>query len=205
MVSTEPAARRATMGDVPTLTRTLARAYHDDPVAVWACRSNALRSAMLEGLYRARLQQMLVHHEIWVTAELSSTAVWVPPPGDRKASLMQEAAVLRCFLHPRLIRRVPLLAVGNIVMKRRHPRTRPHWYLSLLGTDPDARGNGLGSAVLRPVLERSDAEAVGIYLESSKERNIAFYARLGFRLTAEFRLPRGPRMWAMWREPAAGR
>jgi len=100
---------------------------------------------------------------------------------------------------------LPLLAAGMAGIKRKHPRTPPHWYLSLLGTDPEARGRGLGSAVLQPVLERSDAERVGVYLESSKEANIGFYARLGFRVTRELRLPRGPRMWAMWREPVDGR
>lgn len=203
MRGTAPATRRVTTADLPRLTGMLARAYHNDPVSIWACRSNALRPAMLEGLYRARLRQMLVHQEIWTTPELSSAAVWVPP-GDRRTTLAQDALLLRCFMHPRLITRVPLLALGDIAMKRKHPRTPRHWYLSLLGTDPDARGNGLASAVLQPVLERCDAEAAGIYLESSKERNITFYARQGFRVIATFRLPFGPRMWAMWRKPAAG-
>jgi ribosomal protein S18 acetylase RimI-like enzyme len=190
-----PVPRRATPADVPTLTRLLAGAYDDDPVAIWVCRSSALRPAVLEGLYRARLLQALAHREIWTTAELSSVAVWVPP-GDGNMALTHE----RCFLHPRLMSRLPLLALGATTMRRTHPR-RPHWYLSLLGTDPRARGRGLGSTVLEPVLEQCDAEGVGVYLESSKERNISFYARYGFRVTGELRLPYGPRMWTMWREP----
>ena len=71
----------------------------------------------------------------------------------------------------------------------------------MLGTDPAAQGRGLGSAVLRPVLEQCDRDGVGAFLESSKERNIDFYARHGFRVTSEIRLPRGPLMWQMWRDP----
>ena len=39
------------------------------------------------------------------------------------------------------------------------------------------------------------------YLESSKERNVPFYERFGFKVIDEIRLLRGPKMWAMWRDP----
>jgi ribosomal protein S18 acetylase RimI-like enzyme len=96
---------------------------------------------------------------------------------------------------------MPLIATGLLGMERRHPREKPHWYLAVLGTDPSAQGQGLGSAVLQPVLERCDTDGIGAYLESSKERNIDFYARHGFRVTGKIRLPRGPTMWPMWRDP----
>lgn len=202
-----PVARQATLADVPTLARMLARAYDDDPVALWTCRLDALRPTVLEGLHRARLAQAVLHGEVWVTPELSSAAVWLPP-GNGGTTLAFQLARVRVLLHPRLIPRLvprlPLFALAARTMGRAHPRARPHWYLSLLATDPPARGQGLGAAVLRPVFERCDADGVGIYLESSKEDNISFYARYGFRVTGEVRLPRGPRMWLMWREPSSG-
>jgi ribosomal protein S18 acetylase RimI-like enzyme len=74
-------------------------------------------------------------------------------------------------------------------------------YLSVLGTDPAAQGRGIGSALLAPVLRQCDEDGVPAYLESSKERNVAFYARHGFRVREELALPRGPQMWLMWRDP----
>jgi GNAT superfamily N-acetyltransferase len=200
MESEAYAVRRADAADLPTLTQMLVRAFVDDPVAVWACRWDWLRPKMLEGMYRARLRQMLDHQEIWTNPGLSSAALWVPP--ERwKTTLRQDAALVRCFLNPRLMARLPLLAVGLSGVQRRHPRTPPHWYLSLLGTHPDAQGHGFGSAVLQPVLEQCDVDGVGAYLESSKRRNLDFYARYGFRITGEMRLPFGPTMWPMWRDP----
>jgi GNAT superfamily N-acetyltransferase len=194
------AVRRASVVDLPTLTPMLVRAFMDDPVAVWACRSERRRPKMLEGMYRARLRQMLVHQEVWTDQGLTSAALWVPP-GRWKTTLRQDAALIRSFLDPRLMVRLPLLAIGLSGVQRKHPRTPPHWYLSLLGTDPDAQGQGLGSAVLKPVLEQCDSDGVGAYLESSKQRNLDFYARYGFRIAGELRLPNGPTMWPMWRDP----
>ena len=86
-------------------------------------------------------------------------------------------------------------------IEKRHPKDPPHYYLAILGTDPDHQGKGIGSSLLRPVLDICDHDGVGAYLESSKESNIAFYARHGFELTGEVRLPGGPLVWPMWREP----
>jgi GNAT superfamily N-acetyltransferase len=192
--------RRAEPADAPALTRMLVRAYMDDPVAIWICRSPAARARMLEAMYSARLRQLLACDAVWTNAEHSSAAVWTPP-AYQHSGIRPDGVLLRRLLSPRMLVRAPLLALGLGTMQRRHPREPPHWYLVLLGTDPDARGSGLGSAMLRPVLERCDAEGVGAYLESSKPRNLDFYARLGFQTAGELQLPRGPKMWPMWREP----
>jgi GNAT superfamily N-acetyltransferase len=192
--------RRATGEDVPALAQTLARAFLDDPVATWSCPPERLRPRMLEDFYTTRLRQMLAEQEVWTTPERSAAALWAPP-GRWRTTGRQDMELARCLLRPRLLGRLPLIVGGLLGLERSHPHSPPHWYLAILGTDPAAQGNGCGSAVLRPVLEQCDADGVGAYLESSKERNIAFYARHGFRVTRELRLPRGPKMWAMWREP----
>jgi GNAT superfamily N-acetyltransferase len=192
--------RRATPADVPALARALARAFLDDPVAMWSCRPDALRPTVLERFHSARLHHLLPHQEVWTDPELSCAALWAPP-GHWRTTPRQDLALTRCLMHPRLVPRLPLIATGLLGMERGHPRQPPHWYLAVLGTDPAAQGQGLGSAALAPVLEQCDNDGIGAYLESSKERNIAFYARHGFRVTKELRLTRGPSMWSMWREP----
>jgi ribosomal protein S18 acetylase RimI-like enzyme len=63
------------------------------------------------------------------------------------------------------------------------------------------RAEGLGSALLAQVLARVDADGMPAYLESSSERNLAWYGRHGFEVTGEVAIPGGPRIWPMWREP----
>ena len=199
-MSSVPAARRATGADVQPLARTLARAFFDDPVAMWAFDHDDLRPGALERFQATRLRQLLGEEEVWMSEDHACAALWAPP-GRWRTTVRQDAALLRSFTHPRLLSRLPLVALGLLDIERKHPHEPPHYYLAMLGTDPEHQGQGLGSALMRPILERCDVDGVGAFLESSKERNIDFYARHGFRVVQEIRLPRGPRMWQMWRDP----
>jgi GNAT superfamily N-acetyltransferase len=199
-MSDAPVVRRATAQDIPALARMLARAFVDDPVASWAWRPDGLRLGALERFQAIRMRQLIAGEEIWTTDDLTCAALWAPP--RRWHMTLRETAMLApCFLHPRLFVRMPVVALGWEKLERAHPRRPPHFYLAVLGTEPGAQGRGLGSAVLGAVLEQCDRDGIGAYLESSKERNIDFYARHGFRVREELRLLRGPRMWKMWRDP----
>ena len=199
-MSPAPHIRRAVAADVPELARTLARAFQDDPVASWAYPPARLRPRALERFQATRLRQLLVHDEVWTTDDLACAALWAPP-GHWHSTLRETAEIVPAFAHPRLWPRVPIAAIGWDRLERSHPRKPPHFYLAVLGTDPRAQGRGLGSAVLSGVLEQCDGDGVAAYLESSKERNVDFYARHGFRVLEEIRLLRGPPMWKMWRDP----
>lgn len=217
-MSETPIVRRASAADVPELARMLARAFLDDPVASWAWKPDHLRLHALERFQAARIRQLIDGQEIWTTDDLSSAALWAPP-GRWKMTLRETAELVPCFLRPSLFARMPLVALGWEKLERAHPRKPPHLYLAVLGTDPEAQGRGLGSAVLGGVLAQCDRDGAGAlpesseedqhnryagmpaYLESSKESNVPFYERFGFRVIGEHRLIRGPKMWEMWRDP----
>lgn len=54
------------------------------------------------------------------------------------------------------------------------------WYLSILGTDPVAQGQGLASRLLARTLARADVAGAVSYLETFNEASLPFYARHGF-------------------------
>ena len=84
-----------------------------------------------------------------------------------------------------------------------HPHT-PHYYLLAIGVLPGQQGRGIGTALMRPVLERCDREGVPGYLVCTTSRNIPLYERNGFRVTETLQMPTdGPLQWLMWRDPSA--
>ena len=93
--------------------------------------------------------------------------------------------------------------MGNVIGPR-HPN-EPHWYLAALGTDPARHGQGVGSALLAPILARCDAEGVPAYLETQNEANVAFYGKRGFQVREEVDVAGMPKLWLLWREPATSR
>ena len=138
--------------------------------------------------------------DCWTTDRVVGGALWMPPTGWAVPFGRQ----LRLF--PGMARAYgrdlgrSLRALQVVV--REHPPAPPHWYLAFVGVDPEWQGRGIGTALLRPVLERCDRGGLPAYLEASSPRNRACYERSGFEVTATIELPEdGPTMWAMWRDP----
>ena len=190
--------RKATAADVPALGRMLARAFLDDPVARWSCPSDRRRPRTNARFFAVRTRQLLGQEQVYTTGDGSGAALWALP--DRWRMSPRDLLGLAPLV-PAWGRRLPRVLRGLSRVEHAHPETPPHFHLAVLGTDPLRQGQGIGSALLSPVLALCDHDHVPAYLESSKESNIAFYARHGFRVTAELRLPKGPPVWPMWRAP----
>jgi ribosomal protein S18 acetylase RimI-like enzyme len=127
-------------------------------------------------------------------------ALWIPSE-KTKIGFIQKV-----FLFPHMIHAVRLGGVKRLMglantMDKVHPKDR-HYYLQFIGVDPEHQGQGLGSALMQPVLDRCDQEGCGAYLENTKEANLSFYQRHGFKVTSKLDLGQGtPPLWLMWRDP----
>jgi GNAT superfamily N-acetyltransferase len=194
------AARPANSDEMRPVADTLARAFHDDPVMAWlfgdrpAPRLRRLRRYFASEVRRHRREGGTV-----LTADGRPGAAFWEPPGHWQitwSAMVRATPMMVSTIGPR----IPRALKGLSQLDRVHPRT-PHWYLSVVGTDPDHRGKGVGAALLEPVLDRCDREGTGAYLESSKPENVPWYERFGFAVTGDLTLPDGPPLWLMWRDP----
>src|ERR1700722_12278585 len=197
-----PVVRRATQDDVTAMAAQLARTFFDDPVASHIFRNEARREAGLRAFFRTQIRaDYLPFGGCYTTEGYNGSAIWAPAGKPMQTGLSGMLALLPVlpYVASNLGTTLRLLTL----METRHPR-QPHWYLATLGTAVEQQGKGVGSALMRPVLEHCDAEGLPCYLESSKERNVPFYRRHGFEVVEEVSLPDdGPMLWTMWREPTA--
>ncbi|MFH1626439.1 MAG: GNAT family N-acetyltransferase, partial [Pseudomonadota bacterium] len=76
-----------------------------------------------------------------------------------------------------------------------------HWYLWIVGVEPQSQGKGYASKLLRPMLTRIDKDGLPCYLETLDERNVPIYEHLGFKVVDESTVPNTSiTNWAMLRE-----
>ncbi len=200
--------RTASGADIPEAAGVLADAFFDDPIQTWLLPDAERRTARLQRVFSHQLR----HH----LAELGATALATIPDSDRIASVAGWTPPSRWRPGLGAMSRIVLAyastigprALGGLRLLRRidhaHPK-EPHWYLAVLGTAPAHQGRGHASAALQQVLERCDSEGVPAYLESSKEANVPFYERHGFRVTESIEVAGVPPVWLMWRDPGHAR
>ncbi|HEX3816114.1 MAG TPA: GNAT family N-acetyltransferase [Mycobacteriales bacterium] len=195
---TDPAItlRTAHRRDAKEIGAVLGRAFAEDPVLRWMLPDQRRSSRMFAALIR---RQHLPNGGSEIAADASGpvgAAIW-DPPGYRPTTL--ETLLTLPGLAASMRRRLPAGAALETAFAKVRPK-EPHWYLAQIGTDPAARGRGVGGTLLRSRLARCDADAIPAYLESSNKSNIPLYEKFGFTVTGEIQLPKGPSCWAMWRE-----
>jgi GNAT superfamily N-acetyltransferase len=198
------AIRTARGGDRELVVRLLDEAFQDDPVSNWVFPEQEHRRTTHHRLMAAFTDLVLTEGRVDVTEDGSACALWLPVaagPDDAADSDEAGPAQLRAAVDPDN-ERVELIAR---LTQDIHPVGRAHAYLWMIGVRPDRQGEGLGTTLIRPVLDRCDREGLPAYLEASSPRSRALYERLGFELTGTpLALPDGPLMWPMWREPRSG-
>lgn len=198
-----PTTRAAAMPDVRALSVTLAKAFFDDPVISWILPDDRSRKARSGIMFDTLARHAHVPHggaELIERGDsVGSAALW-DPPGEWRLPLRTQARQFPAFLRA-FGTRLPVAISVLTAIERHHP-AEPHWYLAIIGTDPAAQGLGLGGALMRSRLDRCDRDGIPAYLESSKDSNVPYYEKFGFRVTRELALPGGgPPVWLMWRDP----
>ena len=194
--------RRAAGADEARVGAALADAFRDDPVFAWMIPpATPKRDAKMLTFFTSMARSYLRRDKhVYVVGDGQAAALWSAPGAwtlPMSEMLRETPSAVKAF------GRNTFRAVRTqLQVESKHPKEPEHWYLGYLGTRCDSQGQGLGSAMLREVLEPADAAGVPAYLESSNERNLTLYRRHGFEVVEEIRaLGTGPTIWRMWRNP----
>jgi len=190
-MGTAPHVRRATRDDIPPLAAMLARAFAADPFYSYLSGTASERSQRMRDGWTAILRFASAGlSATWTTDDHAGAAVWIPP-GRAASGFIDQLRMLPALAEltgwTRL--RQASAALELLERRRRALAPTPHWYLSALGVEPERQGEGIGSALLAPVLAEADAAGLACYLETAVGRNVLLYERHGFDVVEELVLP----------------
>jgi GNAT superfamily N-acetyltransferase len=194
--------RLAQAGDIDAVAEVVTTAYDDDAWVAWVVAADRRRDRV-KALQISVLSAVgIPHGEVWLCendgGSVIGAALWLladrqVPPSAWVMVAATEAEMMG--------ERRPFAEQAAAATRSLRPAT-PHHFLASLGVLRTERGRGIGSALLAPVLERSDRDGVAAYLETSAEDNLRFYSRLGFEVIDKVQLPGGgPPVWALLRTP----
>ncbi|MGW5116674.1 GNAT family N-acetyltransferase [Streptomyces noursei] len=172
--------RTATARDLPDVAATLTEAFAADPPTQWVFPDGAAAvSRFFFGVAdRAREAGGIVEL-------LPGTAAMIAlPPHVR----LPDAPA--CGRQAEMQRR----------LGERRPHT-PHYYLLFYGVRTAHQSSGLGGRMLSDLISLADRDRVGTYTEASTWRGARLMLRHGFHTAQPLRLPHGPPMFPLWRDP----
>jgi GNAT superfamily N-acetyltransferase len=180
----------------------LARALHDDPLMVYAMPDADHRASALVGHFRGLTRFGHMFGEVDVTeGDVVGAALWQVPGADITPELAEKADLGEVW---RSLGEDGAVRLGE-VMDHLQPInasdiSSDHWYLMMVGVEPEQQSRGIGRALLEPGINRATDAGLPCYLVSFNERNLPFYERLGFRVaTSEVEPKSGLRFWTFLR------
>jgi GNAT superfamily N-acetyltransferase len=124
------------------------------------------------------------------TSDIEAAAVWIGPPyidmtiwrifRSGAFSVAMKLGLKIAFLVSKVF--------DQLVKDRQRLMKGEYLYLNALGVSPEKQGTGLGSKLVKAMIENLDPQ-YPIYLETESERNVRFYEKLGFKVLNTIEVP----------------
>ena len=166
----------------------LVRAFKDDPFNTYAFPDLEERVKKMPCAYQFLLRYYISYGRCYITSpELEGVAVWIHSD-NLGASFWR--MIISGSIWPALkmgmgtSRRMQVLT-DYIEKKHRQLVPGKHWYLFLIGVDPEYQGKGYASKLLNGMLSEIDKEGLPCYLETEVKKNAPIYRHFGFEVIDE--------------------
>jgi GNAT superfamily N-acetyltransferase len=189
--------------DVEQAAQVIAQAFVDDPLC--ACMLPLRRTRVRTSKKFFRLYGTLniqIQGGFGVGEPLKGVAYWLEPA---KPDLSINFKSLGLFI-PLLFTFYPIgyfrakAIIKQTDLLHQKYASEPHYYLDNIGVLPSEQGKGISSRLIRPFLEKADAENVCVYTDTVTRGNVSLYEHFGFHCVEECAVVRtGVTLWALRR------
>ena len=189
---------RASRDRLAPLASVLGRSFVVEPMMRWSLGDHGDIEERFTGCFAYFLEDLIPLGMVWEAGAADGAAVWVPPAG---AEVRREAQTGDTRVEGLTVDGGHRYSVFWEWVESRIP-DEPLWHLDSVAVGPEARGRGIGAALIQHGLVLARADQVGAVLETANPRNVPYYETFGFRVVDEAEAPDdGPRVWFMRLNP----
>jgi ribosomal protein S18 acetylase RimI-like enzyme len=184
--------RLLTLTDVEPAARVMAEAYRDDPLCCFLLPNDRTRVKTMVKFFRALGEVSIQNRRVYGAGQpLQGVAYWnAPGQADVSVSLRSLGKFLPLLFtgYPRGYLRAQAIFRQTEALHQKHA-DQPHYYLDNIGVLAAARGKGLASHLIRPILEQADAQGVIAYTDTVTPSNVGLYQHFGFECVEQSAVP----------------
>ncbi|OLT38313.1 hypothetical protein BJF79_27215 [Actinomadura sp. CNU-125] len=174
---------------------TMCAAFFDTPVTSWVFPDAGRRAELLPAHYAMIVRQFVERGEVRLADEGAGACLFYPPDASRP-SADGLAAALRPVIGDSADRSAQVFRT----LEAHRPDGRPHYHLAYIAVRPGSRAS-LSMALIQALLDRADADGLGVYAECTSRDSRTAARLFGFAPMESFSLPDGPSIHPCWREP----
>ena len=183
----------------------LSKAFKDDPFNTYAFPDPEERAKKMPYAYQFLLRYYISYGRCYITSpKVEGVAVWIHSNNLRTSfwrMIISGAIWPAVKMGMDTSKRMQVLT-NYIEKKHRQLVPDKHWYLFLIGVDPEYQGKGYASKLLNGMLSEIDKEGLSCYLETEVKKNVPIYQHFGFDVIDEFIIPNtNVNIIAMLRQP----
>jgi len=172
----------ANYSDKAIIVDILTQSFDSNKSVNYAVKQDKKRIQRIKRLMNYSFETCWHFGEIYLTDDKKGVVLIILPEKKRTTfkGIIED---LKLTLFSIGITRVSKILERESRIKKYHPEK--YMYLWYLGVDPQYQGKGVGSSLLKDIIDLGQKRKLPIYLETSTERNLPLYQRFNFKLYQE--------------------
>ncbi|MFX0040570.1 MAG: GNAT family N-acetyltransferase [Promethearchaeota archaeon] len=186
---------RLKRNQVELAAKVLARAFENDPMFMNYFPNLPNRMEQNYHLMNYCIRYCMRFGEVYTTSpKLEGIALWqfedpVEEQWEKSRSLFSNWLSFRMKVNLGEVVEKVYSVYDYVISTQYELVPTPHWYLFIIGVDPDFQGKGYTSQLIKPMLTRIDKEQLGCYLDTNNQENLDLYQHFGFKILKKYQIP----------------
>ena len=182
----------------------MAKAFFDDPMTQYVMHNVDKRMAISNWMFTILVYYCRKWGEVYTDDTQTGGSLWLTPGNTTMSPLrilrmgMWQMPFRLGFKGFSRFNKIDGMAAK--VHKRHVPGD--HWYMLMLGVDPDQQGTGLGSAAIDAGAAKAQGAGLPVYLDTMTQSNVDYYVKRGFEIAEEFDVDSDLHVWSMIKHPS---